>query len=317
MDGSPGFWYFSTMRLATPSRPSRIEFDRTKYGRELLIDAATIADMPGFITSERPYVLMFHDILLVTKGRGRVLLDGESHDVAPGVVVFSLPGQIREWGVASHLDGACLFFAEAFVVDTFSDPRFLEQFAFFRPSRPGGTLTLGRSERRAFDEGFAAMQREVARLDRDANQSLRAWLYRMLVLLNRWYGGQYGEPADESPNKFVDRFRQLVDRDFARRHRLADYADRLGVSPGHLNALCRLHARSSAGAIIRARIVTEARRLLLYSELPAAGVGEKLGFEDPAYFARFFRRETGASPTQFRAAINSKEQTNSSVPQWR
>ena len=122
---------------ATAARPSRVEFDRTKYGRELLIDAATIAQMPGFITSDRPHVLMFHDILLVTKGRGRVLLDGESHDVAPGVVVFSLPGQIREWRVASRLDGACLFFAEAFVVDTFSDPRFLEQFAFFRAVAAG------------------------------------------------------------------------------------------------------------------------------------------------------------------------------------
>jgi len=301
MDGSPGFWYFSTMRLAAEPRPSRIEFDRTKYGRELLVDAATIGDMPGFITSDRPHVLMFHDILLVTKGRGRVLLDGESHPVAPGVVVFSLPRQILEWRVAPRLEGACLFFAEAFIVDTFSDPRFLEQFAFFRASRPGGTLTLGRSERRAYGEGFAAMQREVAHLDRDANQSLRAWLYRMLVLLNRWYVGQYREPPVEAPNKFVERFRRLVDRDFARRHRPADYADRLGVSPGHLNALCKQHARMSAGAIIRARIVTEARKLLLYSELPAAGVGERLGFEDPAYFARFFRREAGAAPTQFRA----------------
>ena len=49
------------------------------------------------------------------------------------------------------------------------------------------------------------------------------------------------------------------------------------------------------------RIVSEARKLLLYTELSAAGVGESLGFDDPAYFARFFRRETGAAPTQFRA----------------
>ncbi len=51
--------------------------------------------------------------------------------------------------------------------------------------------------------------------------------------------------------------------------------------------------------MIRARIVTEARKLLLYSDLTAAGVGEKLGFDDPAYFARFFRRETGTAPARF------------------
>jgi len=286
---------------ATAARPLRVEFNRTKYGRELLIDAATIGEMPSFITSDRPHVLTFHDILLVTKGRGYVLLDGESHEVEPGVVVFSLPGQLREWRLSTGMDGACLFFTKTFLVDTFSDPCFLDKFAFFRPSRPGGTLRLARSERRAFGEIFAAMRREVACFDQDANQSLCASLYRMLVLLNRWYGGQYGELEGESPNRFVERFRRLVDQDFARRHRLSDYADRLGVSPGHLNALCRTHARSSAGAMIRARIVIEARKLLLYSELTAAGVGEKLGFADPAYFARFFRRETGAAPARFRA----------------
>ena len=166
---------------------------------------------------------------------------------------------------------------------------------------PAARCGLERRERRAFDEDFAAMQREVTRMDRDASQSLRAWLYRMLVELNRWYAAQYQASEGVSPNKFVDRFRRVVDRDFARRHRLADYADRLGVSPGHLNALCKLHARRSAGAIIRARIVSEARKLLLYTELSAAEVGGRLGFDDPAYFARFFRRETGAAPTQFRA----------------
>jgi AraC family transcriptional regulator, transcriptional activator of pobA len=291
----------NALQPANVPRPIKVEFDRTKYGRELLIDAATIGEMPSFITGEQPHVLTFHDILLVTKGRGYVLLDGEPHAVEPGVVVFSLPGQMREWRLSTCLDGACFFFTKAFLVDTFSDPRFLDKFAYFRPSRPSGTLALARRERRAFGEIFAAMRREVACFDRDANESLCASLYRMLVLLNRWYAGQHGEREGESPNRFVERFRRLLDQDFARRHRLSDYADRLGVSPGHLNALCRTHARSSAGAMIRARIVTEARKLLLYSELTAAGVGEKLGFDDPAYFARFFRRETGAAPTRFRA----------------
>jgi AraC family transcriptional regulator, transcriptional activator of pobA len=303
MDGSIAFWYFSMMnalRPASAARPFRVEFNRTKYGRELLIDAATIGEMPLFITDDRPHLLTFHDILLVTKGRGHVLLDGESHAVEPGVVVFSLPGQTREWRLSTRLDGACLFFTKAFLVDTFSDPRFLDRFAFFRLSRPCGTMGLGRSERRTFSEIFAAMHRELECFDRDANESLRASLYRMLVLLNRWYAGRHGELDDESLNRFVERFRRLIDRDFARRHRLSDYADRLGVSPGHLNALCRRHARSSAGAMIRARIVTEARKLLLYSDQTAAGVGENLGFVDPAYFARFFRRETGVAPARFR-----------------
>jgi AraC family transcriptional activator of pobA len=53
-------------------------------------------------------------------------------------------------------------------------------------------------------------------------------------------------------------------------------------------------------AIIRDRIVVEAKRMLLYSDRTSAGAGYALGFQDPAYLSRFFRREAGLSPTAFR-----------------
>lgn len=80
----------------------------------------------------------------------------------------------------------------------------------------------------------------------------------------------------------------------------ADYARQLGTSPGHLNALCRSRFRRSCCDWIRRRLTLEARRLLLYSDLTAAEIADRLGFADPAYFARFFRREAGAAPTSYR-----------------
>jgi len=65
--------------------------------------------------------------------------------------------------------------------------------------------------------------------------------------------------------------------------------------------LCRTRIQRSAGSIIRRRIVLEARRLLLHTGLGAAQISQKLGFEDPAYFSRFIRRETGFSPSRLRA----------------
>ncbi len=83
---------------------------------------------------------------------------------------------------------------------------------------------------------------------------------------------------------------------------MAAYAAALGLSPGHLNALCREHVRRSAGACIRGRIVLEARRLLRYTDMTAAMIVYSLGFEDPSYFTRFFTRETGLSPRRYRSS---------------
>ena len=87
MDASADGWYFSTMAR-------RIEFHRTKYGRELLIDAAFVRQMPTFLV-KGPHELAFHDILVVTRGRGRFLLDGVSHRVVPGVAFFTLAELVK------------------------------------------------------------------------------------------------------------------------------------------------------------------------------------------------------------------------------
>ncbi len=303
MDAPAPGWYFSTMRSATrPAAwtPHSVEFHRTKYGRELLVDAAFVRSMPTFLKVPNPHRLLFHDILLVTRGRGTFRLDGERCRVAPGTMLFTRPGELRAWDV-SGLDGACLFFTEEFVAEAFADARFLDGFSFFRAGRPSAALALAPAERRLFLARFRAMQREIRALGDDASHALRATLYELLVLIQRWYARRHGRAAGAPASPVVERFRRLVERDFARRHRLSDYARELGVSPGHLSALCRAALRESASRVVRRRITLEARRLLAHSGLTAAQVGFALGFDDPAYFARFFSREAGKPPTAYRA----------------
>jgi AraC family transcriptional activator of pobA len=305
MDRSVGIWYFSIVKKpapASPVRPSRVGFARQKYGRELLVDAALVRHMPTFIRDRSPHSLTFFDILLVTRGRGEILLDGDRHRIEPGVVIFCLPGQVREWRLRGELDGACVFFTDTFVTETFADPRFLEQFRFFRLPRPTGALLLDAGKRRLFLSRFATMRRELAGLRSDAADRLRAAVYELLVLLNRWYIASHGEAVQIPADGYVARFRTLVERHFRHRHRVSDYARDLRVTPGYLNVLCRSQLHLNAGAVIRARIALEARRMLLYSTDNAAQVGHLLGFEDPSYFTRFFQREVGQVPTQYTRA---------------
>lgn len=300
MDGPRGRWYFSTIvRHGVPT----VAFHRTKYGRELLVDAAFLHALPNFERGDRPYALAFHDVLLVTRGRGTASLDDRTVPLAPGTVLLTRPGEVRRLAVPG-LDGACLFFTDDFLGETFADPHLVERFACFRRDRPSPVLGLAPAERQLFLRRFRDMEREVADLRSDASEVLRAGVHELLVLLNRWYVARHG-PVPPRVDGAVERFRALVDRDFATEQRVARYARAVGLTPGHLGALCRAGLGKSAGAVIRERVVHEAKRLLRYTDLTAAEVGDRLGFTDPAYFARYFRRETGTPPSVYRSRVRA------------
>ncbi len=99
----------------------------------------------------------------------------------------------------------------------------------------------------------------------------------------------------------IERFRMLVDARFKERHSVDAYAGDLGVSAGQLTRLCREVLGMSSLEVINARLIHEAQSDLVYTSSSVKQLAGSLGFEDEAYFARFFRKHTGLTPKMFRA----------------
>jgi AraC-like DNA-binding protein len=129
-------------------------------------------------------------------------------------------------------------------------------------------------------------------------------LRSLMVHLARLYAAT--SPAPFAAIGLARRFRQAVERSFRASTSVRDYAQMLGVTPSHLSESLRLETGLTAGELIRARLLLEAKRLLLHSELTIAEIGYELGFEDPSYFSRFVRREIETSPVEFRNRIRKK-----------
>lgn len=96
------------------------------------------------------------------------------------------------------------------------------------------------------------------------------------------------------------RFVLLVERNFLRHWSVQKYASQLGLSVPRLNRIARSESGKAALELIHQRLLREACRRLTYIEAPVAVLAHELGFEDPAYFSRFFKRHTGLSPHRWR-----------------
>jgi AraC family transcriptional activator of pobA len=98
----------------------------------------------------------------------------------------------------------------------------------------------------------------------------------------------------------VARFRELVESEFRNNRSLADYASALNVSESRLRNACLSVVEQSPMQMVNARILLEAKRELFYTSVSVSEIAYALGFDDPAYFTRFFSQRAGMSPSAFR-----------------
>jgi AraC family transcriptional activator of pobA len=137
-----------------------------------------------------------------------------------------------------------------------------------------------------------------------------ALLTSLLLLLVRASG--LGQSEEDGPTRqelgLADRFRELIDQHYRENLQLQDYASMMRVSLVQLRAACAAAAGQSPTKIIHARVIAEAKRNLIFGDMTMEQIAYSLGFSDAAYFTRFFRKEVGQTPSQFRLAAREQEQ---------
>ena len=114
-------------------------------------------------------------------------------------------------------------------------------------------------------------------------------------------------PIDSKSNK-MHKFLELIENNYSRNKGVSFYADRLNITPNYLNMLCKKQFGRNAGEMITVRVILEAKRLLFHTSSDISEIAFNLGFEDPFYFMRTFKRIEGKLPTVFRDNIYKKYQ---------
>ncbi|MFV3128955.1 helix-turn-helix domain-containing protein [Niveispirillum sp. KHB5.9] len=126
----------------------------------------------------------------------------------------------------------------------------------------------------------------------------------MALLVHAWRSARLsvgGGAAARGPRAaLVARYRDLIEAHYREGWGVAQFADALGVTAGRLRAACMAVTGHPPIDLLHERLLAEAKRSLLYSDLGVAEVAFELGFGDPAYFNRFFTSRVGCSPGRFR-----------------
>jgi AraC family transcriptional activator of pobA len=272
-----------------------------KYGKDLLLDIARIETLKNFVLDSTPHQISFYEILFIEKGKGSFSLDENRMTLGPGTVIFTSPGQVRRWN-ARGVRGYTLFFEKDFLSLFFTDELFLYRFQYFHQySRPTGMKMPAKSFRRIL-ELIHNLEEEFRHLQSDSNHLLRAILYQLLVVLNRYYSTAHQVQSDSHVHPDFFRFRSLLEKQFMSRHSVASYAQMLRISSTHLNKICRQYSGLSAQKMIHHRLVSEIKKQLRCNR-SVKEIAYDFDFSDPSNFNRFFKKLTGATAQQYRQGL--------------
>jgi AraC family transcriptional activator of pobA len=235
-----------------------------------------------------------HQVLLIEAGGGSATLDGRAQRLGRMHVVNVPVGHVHGFSFEPGTQGWVVTIAAELLDEALLASEGLRG-VLSRSAVVRGTAQIRTAMKQIFAEHAG---RNFARA-----HILRALSAALIGLVARELAGasRGGSAADSG---LFRRFEALLEGHYAERWSVSDYAQALSVTPTHLNRVTRAATGDTASHLILNRTVREARRHLVYTNLPVSTIAYALGFDDPAYFSRVYAAATGRSPQAFRAQIH-------------
>ncbi|MBO2008805.1 AraC family transcriptional regulator [Hymenobacter negativus] len=252
--------------------------------------------------SEHPHGTAHRDahylLVLLQAGELRLTLDFEELTLSGPSLLLISPGQVHRLREAVAAQGWGVSFEPGLVDEQARDV--LEQHL----RRPVALVGQATFEARAHTllALLADCQTEATAPIGPALQAMLAALLQLVTALLVPAMTSSGANVSRA-EALVQGFRRLLRQHFTEWKQPARYAAALAVTPSHLNDTVKALSGHSISTHLQQRIILEAKRLLYYSDQPVKQIGYALGYDEPVYFGKLFKKVTGLTPQQFRRTI--------------
>ncbi len=234
-------------------------------------------------------------LLVVDSGRASVLLDERRLEATPPAVIAVPPATVHAFRFERGTRGHVLTVAET--------PFFDEAGLTARLFAEACVVPLGEETHPALMALLAQVDAEFRR-EAPGRAAMLEWLVRAALLHVARAQLAAAQAAEDGRRRGraerFGRFRKLVEEHYRDHWPLASYAAALRMTEGQLNRLSRAVAGQPAAEFIQQRLLLEARRRLIHVAAPVVQIAYELGYKDPAYFCRIFKKRVGVTPTAFR-----------------
>ena len=253
-----------------------------------------------------PHRKGYYLLVFIRRANTRQWIDMTPYVVKDNAVYFTGPDQIIVKEGFEPIWSTGIAFTAEFLAH--QENASLANLPLIQNPHLGPELLLTEADTLLVEEVVGKIRIEYQRPGEWQQRMLGAYLTVLLTYLSRLYTEQCVANAGSADKQLLKAFQAKIDACFRERHEVGDYASMLNLSAGYLSEVVKEQSSKSAIKHIHERLVLEARRLLFHTEQSIKEISFNLGFSDASYFNRFFKRETGLTPTHYRDSIRKMYQ---------
>ncbi|WP_282637399.1 helix-turn-helix domain-containing protein [Sphingobacterium thalpophilum] len=266
------------------------------------LDFDTTSPMDGFSLPCRKSNDCY--IILYAQAGSSVITDFVEYKTEQDTLFFFSVGQ--HFQIEDNSKGVLIYFNPEFYCIAFHDKELTCDGILFNNVFETPYITLTDDENRSFSRIADEIKQELNKDDYWTEEMTRTKLKELIITASRAWLTRSPEQKGLGTveDAITRRFSHLVEENYYRHHSVAQYAELLYISPKTLYRKIVDEKGTSPNTIIKNRIILQAKRLLVNTDLTIKEIAVQLGYEDQSYFVRFFKIQTGKSPVEFRKTIN-------------
>lgn len=248
-----------------------------------------------------PHKHNFYLSVCFTHGHGTHEIDFQSFPIQAGSVFFLHPGQTHNWELSDDIEGYIFFHSRAFYDRQFARKSILD-FPIFHSSRFKPFLQLPTQQITKVMETFQTIVSEYPIQSIAKGEKVCSLLDVFYIDISEQLCNSQAAWQVNS-NRYLSKINQLelfIEENFKHVKLPHVYAQKMNMTPKHLNRICKNVLGTTTSQLINDRVILEAKRLLVHPESTLTHTANDLGFKDYAYFSRWYKKQTGETPSQFK-----------------
>ncbi len=253
--------------------------------------------------SAKPHSHSFYQIIWFKNNQGNHAIDFESYDIKKDRIFFIAKNQVHYFEKRADYCGYLIHFNESFLLHNETDINFFLTYSIFNNNNEPYFQTPKILEKK-LERYLAQMKDEVENTNEFGNSHILSNLLKsMLLVIEREKRKNY-KVAQKPDNSTYLKFRDLLENNFQRNWSVTAFAKELSISTKTLNSIVKSETGTTVSRTISERIILEAKRQLTHSNSYIHQIAYDLGFNDPYYFTKFFKKHVNCSPAAFRSSIS-------------